>query len=505
MKKLVKLIRGKVRLKLFAVLIVVIAVFLAVINLISYPILMRSFTNGTHSSMAAIVNAVNSLVPDPGTYYIDLYALAKNNNMDIEITDADDFLIYTTVGTGSALSSERFSTSGSTASQYLSMQTSSEVDTYGLENLEAKKRLATNADYFVYSGELEQGDKIFVYYSVANVKSVVDLADKVYSIFSIIIIAVLGIIFFIVFSKFIKPVEEINDVTKDMARLNFDRKCDDYGEDEIGELGRSINVLSNTLDNTLDDLKDKNEQLEKDIELRRALDNKRKSFIGNVSHELKTPIAIISGYAQGLYDGISDDPEVIREYCGIINEESRKMNDLVLELLELSKLESKSTPFEPEYYCIGEQVSMLIDHLSLQFERSDITVTNLVPRELYCYAEKDKIETVLRNYLTNAISHCSGENVIELGARDFSETTEIYVYNSGENIKSEDISEIWDSFYRADKAHGRSENRFGLGLSIVKSVMEKHSCRCGVQNLDGGVKFTFEVPKDKSYYGEDLQ
>ena len=101
-------------------------------------------------------------------------------------------------------------------------------------------------------------------------------------------IITMSVIFYILVAKFTNPLVEMNDITKDMAALNFDRKCGNYGSDEIGELGNSINTLSTTLDSTLMDLKDKNEQLEKDIERRHALDNARKSFISNVSHELKT-------------------------------------------------------------------------------------------------------------------------------------------------------------------------------------------------------------------------
>jgi signal transduction histidine kinase len=422
--------------------------------------------------------------------------------MDIEIADMDNQIVYSTVGSGTALSSERFST-GSSVPQYSSMQTSNDSKTYGLRKFEIKRQPISNADFFVYSTSTGTGDSLHVYYSVANVRNVVETADRIYSLFSIVVVVVLTAVFFIIVSGFIKPVVEINDVTKGMARLNFERKCNDYGEDEIGELGKNINILSDTLSETLEDLKDKNGQLEKDIELRLALDNARKSFISNVSHELKTPIAIISGYAEGLYEGINEDPAIIKEYCGIINEESKKMNSLVLELLELSKLESKSAPFEPEMFCIGEDIASLIDHLSLQTERAGIKVINNVSSGLMCYAQRDKIEIVLKNYVTNAIAHCSGEKRIEISSRAFDNSVEISVTNTGENIADEDMGEIWNSFYRADKAHGRSENRFGLGLSIVKSIMENHGCHYGVENTEDGVKFTFEVAKDAAYYAEN--
>lgn len=497
MKRLLNLIKSKVRVRLFAVVLLILIFLLALINLGSYPILMRMFTGRTYRTLCNVADMIDSFIPDNGNYYIDLFTLAENNNVDIEIIDPGGYLTYTTTGGGSALSSDRFSPTAS-SSRYFKMQDTDSSGTYNYRNFEKKIKLATDADYFVYHDELNSGDTVYIFSPVADVEKVVETADSMYSVFSGIAIIIMAVAFFVTASRFIKPVVEINDVTKDMANLNFERKCNDYGSDEIGELGRSINTLSNTLDATLLDLKDKNEQLERDIELRLALDNARKSFISNVSHELKTPIAIISGYAEGLREGISDDPETIREYCGIINEECRKMNNLVLELLELSKLESRTEPFKPEYFNIGAAVASLLDHLSLQM--SGITVTNNIPAQLNCYAQQDKIEIVLKNYITNAISHCAGIKEIILDYVDLGNRYRFTVYNSGDGIAPDDIGEIWESFYRADKAHGRSENRFGLGLSIVKNIMINHGCEYGVRNAPGGVEFSFETAKNSGYY-----
>ena len=116
--------------------------------------------------------------------------------------------------------------------------------------------------------------------------------------------------------------------------------------------------------------------------------------------------------------------------------------------------------------------------------------------------EEDKIEIVLKNYVTNAVAHCEGEKLIEISYKDKGQFLEFSVFNTGKNIDEQDMPELWDSFYRADKAHGRSENRFGLGLSIVKSIMTNHNCKYGVANIEDGVVFTFEVSKDSEYYGK---
>ncbi len=502
-KDLSKIRFSRIKAKLFALIMSVLFLFLIMIGVFSTPILFRVFSHQTYNNLIDIANDIALCSSNSVTYYFDLHSIAVNNNVSFEILSPNDLLIYTSAKGSSAQSSEHFPSSTNYKSTYSQTEKSDNYDNIDDHlNFEIRKKIGTSVEYFVYHQELSSGEIVYIYSELADVATTADVAGRVFSSVSIIFIVILSLIIYIAISKFTKPLVEMNDVTKKMAALDFKERCGNYGKDEIGELGKSINILSTTLNATLVDLKDKNEQLEKDIERRHALDNARKSFISNVSHELKTPIAIISGYAEGLCEGISNDPEVIREYCQIINDESQKMNALVVELLELSKLESQTQTFEPAYFDLGEKITSLLNHLSLQFERNNITVINNIPSSLMCYAQEDKIEIVLKNYITNAVSHCTKERKIVIGSRDLGDTVEITVFNTGDNISAHDIPELWDSFYRADKAHGRSENRFGLGLSIVKSIMDSHKCNYGVANTENGVVFRFEVSKDSSYYDE---
>ena len=480
----------------------VLILFLIMIGVFSRPILFRVFSHQTYNNLIDIGNDIALCSPHSATYYFDLHSIAVNNNVSFEILSSSDLLVYTSAKGSSAQSSEHFPSSTNYKSTYSQTEKTDSYDNNidDHPNFEIRRKTGTSVEYFVYCCELASGEKAYIYSELADVAVTADVAGQVFSSVSIMFIIILSLIIYIAISKFTRPLVEMNDITKKMAALDFKERCGNYGKDEIGELGKSINILSTTLNTTLVDLKDKNKQLEKDIERRHALDNARKSFISNVSHELKTPIAIISGYAEGLCEGISSDPEVIKEYCQIINDESQKMNALVVELLELSKLESQAQSFEPAYFDLGEKISSLLNHLSLQLERNGITAINNVPASLRCYAQEDKIEIVLKNYITNAVSHCANEKQIVIGSRDLGNTVEITVFNTGDNIAENDLPELWDSFYRADKAHGRSENRFGLGLSIVKSIMETHKCNYGVANTENGVVFRFEVSKDSGYY-----
>ena len=491
---------SRIRIKLFAMITAVLVLFMALIAIFSVPLLFRVFSFHTYNTMNSAAEEINACDPGSATYFFDLYSIAGNYNIDIELIYPDGSVSYTSENGSTVYGSEHFSSGG--ANSLFSSLKPVDDRKYAIKsnNFGIMKQAISNTEYFVYNCPAVTGETLYVYSEVADVENIVEVSGNVYSFLSFLMILVMSLFFYLLVAKFTRPLVEMNDITKDMAALNFERKCDNYGKDEIGELGSSINTLSTTLDATLMDLKDKNSRLEKDIEKRHQLDNARKSFINNVSHELKTPIAIISGYAEGLCEGISDDPEVIKEYCQIINDESRKMNSLVVELLELSKLESGAQPFTPDYFNLGAKIQSLLSHLSILFEQNNISVCNEVPEKLMCYAQEDKIEIVLKNYITNAVSHCSGNKVITVSAREHDGFIEISIFNTGENIAENDLPELWDSFYRADKAHGRSENRFGLGLSIVKSIMTNHACKYGVENVSNGVIFTFEVSKDSGYY-----
>ena len=492
---------SRIRLKLFATIFSVLILFLILTSICSTPLLFRTFSYQTYRILSDTAEAIDACEPNSITYYFDLSSIANTNNVRFEIINFDGSVSYSSSNDGSAFSSEHFASSGSVSSEFSTMSKNNSYRySVKYDNFGIYKKQITNTDFFLLIHTLDSGETVYVYSEVADVEDVVLVAGRVYSFITGLMIVIMSAFFYLLVARFTKPLVEMNNITKDMAALDFRRKCGNYGKDEIGELGMSINTLSNTLDATLIDLKDKNGQLEKDIERRHALDKARKSFINNVSHELKTPIAIISGYAEGLCEGISNDPEVIKEYCQIINDESKKMNELVVELLELSKLESGAQPFTPDYFNLGAKISSLLNHLSLLFEQNSITVINSVPADLICYAQEDKIEIVLKNYITNAASHCSGKKEIEIFMNEHDGFIQIGVFNTGEHIAESDFPELWDSFYRADKAHGRSENRFGLGLSIVKSIMANHNCKYGVANIENGVVFTFEVSKDSEYY-----
>ena len=263
-----------------------------------------------------------------------------------------------------------------------------------------------------------------------------------------------------------RPIKKMQETTGKMAALDFSEKLEVNSADEIGQLAGSINILSNTLDVTLADLQDKNTRLRNEIEAERRLDKMRKGFVANVSHELKTPISIISGYAEGLKLDIGDKTRR-EQYADVLIDESGRMNDMVLSLLELSRMESGQMPLDPQIYNLSEQLEETAARMIAK--AGDVEISTEIPKDIYVCADMVNVDKSLNNYLSNAISHLREGGKIVLSAESEGDEVRVSVYNDGEAIPPEEMERIWESFYRVDSSHKRESDRVGLGLSIVKN------------------------------------
>lgn len=316
------------------------------------------------------------------------------------------------------------------------------------------------------------------------------IANEFITIISIVCFIISIFWVFIFARKFSKPIANMNEITKDMAELNFERRLDTQSNDEIGQLAVSINNLSSSLSSALSDLRTTNAKLKDEIELERQLDAMRRGFVANVSHELKTPISIISGYAEGLKLDIN--PKSRESYCDIIIEESQRMNKLVLSILELSRYESGQIPLNKQSFDIALLSS---DMLTRILKNKNISSENKIPENTLCFADEVQIEQVLKSLLENAVAHTNEGGNIRIESAQKDKKLRISVFNTGENIPDELMPQIWQSFFRGDTSHKRDSSRFGLGLSIVAAVMKLHNTNCGVYNTENGVCFWFEVEK----------
>ena len=251
--------------------------------------------------------------------------------------------------------------------------------------------------------------------------------------------------------------------------------------------------MSDQLEKTISELKTANNQLQQDIEQKEKLENMRNEFLGNVSHELKTPIALIQGYAEGLKEGINDDPESMDFYCDVIIDEAGKMNRMVKNLLTLNQLEFGTDEVEFERFDIVKLVKGVIASCDILIQQVNANVDFIADEMAYVWADEFKTEQVVRNYLTNAIHHVGNEKRIEVKIVSIDGKVRVSVFNSGKPIPEEDVPKLWDKFYKVDKAHTREYGGNGIGLSIVKAIMESFHQGYGVKNYDNGVEFWFEL------------
>ena len=233
--------------------------------------------------------------------------------------------------------------------------------------------------------------------------------------------------------------------------------------------------------------------MEKDVEEKSKLNEMRSQFISDISHELKTPIALIQGYAEGLVDGILTDEESKKYYCEVILDEANKMSNLTKDLLDLSRLEYGNNELRLEIFSITDLVASTFKKNELLFNEKNVKCEFTFDKDIKVKADINRIEQVLTNYISNALKHVCNTNIIRCSIVEYEEKVRISVYNSGKNIPEEDLPRLWTRFYKADSSRNRTNGGTGLGLSLVKAIMLQHKNKFGVTNIKDGVEFWFEL------------
>ncbi len=292
-----------------------------------------------------------------------------------------------------------------------------------------------------------------------------------------------------------KKVSEISAIAENMTNLDFSKRYLGDDDDDIGKLGVSINKMSEHLEVTI-------EELRQEIAHAKELEEMRKNLLVNVSHELKTPLAIIQGYAEGLREGVMEDESSRDFYCEVIEDESRHMTRLVGELLSVSRIEAGGTLPTPEPFMIDELIESLVTKVGVEVEKRGVELI-FEPTETEIYADESMTEQVVYNYISNAIDHTADGGVVKITSEIVENMLRVSVFNEGQQIPREEHSKIWQSFYKIDKARTRAFGGTGIGLSIVKAVMEAQHTKYGVENVEGGVTFWFEAELAKEGEADD--
>ncbi len=439
----------------------------------------------TYNSCNALFQGENSSAFDNG----DLFGQISNpQDAVVMIVDSDEGKLYTSINDeGQMMESMR--------SLLRSIQSEDNEARFqkGQYIIRKNHDTITNADYYDLIGRLDNGYDVLLRTPIARVESVMKVMTRLF-VYVCIGLLVFGSMFILLFSNiFTAPIKRMSKAATRMAQLDFDVRIPVRSNDEIGELGSSMNEMSEKLEQTISELKAANLELERDIEERKKIDDMRKEFLSHVSHELKTPIALIQGYAEGLKDNLFDDAESREFYTDVIIDESHKMNTMVKRLLTLNEIEFGDSKLNIERFELVGFINSIIASTKILAEDKNTKIIFEETEPVYVWADEYMIEEVFTNYLTNAIHYVRQDGEIRVGIKHLGKNVRVWVYNQGDHIADEDIGRVFEKFYKADKARTREYGGNGIGLSIVAATMEAHGKDYGVENVADGVLFFFDL------------
>ncbi len=483
-----------VRVKLFLMLSLVILLIILFLILVNNFVFGQFYLYSKTNDLKEVYKVINNYYNNPTDIDInsELEKLAIKNNFDILIKDDDNINVFTsnkdflsTFGEMNAM------TNAINAGELIE-----ENDKFIIRRLKDKK---TGVSYILLSAKLDNDYLLYIRIPVSSIEESVKISNNFLYLIAGFTILISAVIVTFVSRKFTDPILELNTIAKNMANLDFSHKYRiTEADDEINNLGKSINLMSDKLESTIKQLRRTNIELEKDIEEKSKIDEMRKSFISDVSHELKTPIALIQGYSEGLLENVNTDDESRKFYAEVILDETNKMDKLVKQLLELMKLEYGKREFSDKEFNIVELEKEVIRKSKVMLEEKQVDVELKSPEEISVIADDFYIEQVITNYLTNAIKHVEEvdgkksiiiENVVNVEKNK----VRIKVFNTGVNIKEEDLTRIWNRFYKVDESRNRADGGTGIGLSFVKAIMSNYKNDYGVINKENGVEFYFEL------------
>ena len=488
----IKLKFKSVRFKLFFTMCVVILVIILSLVLINSIVLENFYIYSKTATIKQVYQKVNDYYNTENTNVdleTELKKIAYKNNFDILIKTDTNLIIFT--------SDREF-----LSSTYI-LKDINEIKSKSIEENETKINVkvttdeVNNVSYMFLTGILDNGYVLYIRMPISPIEESVKISNTVLLMIGGITLVVAGIIASFISRKFTNPILQLNDIANKMSKLDFSKKYRITDtEDEINELGRSINTMSDKLESTIKELQKNNIELEKDIEEKSKIDEMRKQFISDVSHELKTPIALIQGYAEGLIENVNSDEESRKFYAEVILDETNKMDKLVKQLLELMKLEYGKREFDNEKFNINEIINEVLRKCSVMINEKNIKVYFENKEPIYVYADEFYMDQIITNYLTNAIKHAEEvekETKIEIKVEKVSNKIRVSVFNTGENIPEEDLQRIWGRFYKLDSSRNRQDGGSGIGLALVKAIMNNYQNEYGVENKKNGVEFYFDM------------
>ena len=491
----IKEVLSSVKVKLFLTLsttVLLIILFLIIVNNFA---LEKFYLYKKQNTLKSVYESLNDYYKTPGQdndLQTELEKLSIKNNFDILIKDNNGINLYTT--------NKNFSTVIGSINDILDkLQSGKELESNDNFTIKKQRDSKNGLSYMMLSGKLENGYFLYIRIPLNSIQDSVSISNNFLLMMAGFTILIASIMVTIVSRKFTEPILELNNIAKKMSNLDFSQKYKvTNARDEINDLGRSINTMSDKLERTIKQLRSSNIELERDIEEKSKIDEMRKTFISDVSHELKTPIALIQGYSEGLLENVNNDEESRKFYAEVILDETNKMDKLVKQLLELMKLEYGKREFNNKEFNIVELEKEVIRKTNVMIEEKQAEIKFDENEDIRVFADDFYIEQVLTNYLTNAIKNVKemyGEKYIKISNKINKEEQKvcIKVFNTGKQISEENLNRIWNRFYKADESRHREDGGTGIGLAFVKAIMSNYDNKYGVKNLENGVEFYFEL------------
>ncbi len=490
-----KSIRIKLFLTLCIVVVIIIAFLIITNNFVLESFYLYSKTKNLNSIYERINNYYIQNQTDSTQIRLELEKAAINNNFDILIQGENDISIFST-NRDFISSIEDLNSINNIILKNKQKNIVYKNDKVLIRKFEDKNNGIT---FMMFCAKLDNGYNLYIRMPFASIRESVNISNNFLYLIGGFTILIGGIVVSFISRRFTSPILELNAIANKMSKLDFSHKyrVTDI-DDEINNLGKSINTMSDKLERTIKRLRETNIELEKDIEEKSKIDEMRKQFISDVSHELKTPIALIQGYSEGLIENVNTDEENRKFYAEVILDEANKMDKLVKQLLELMKLEYGKREFNNKKFDICELINEVIRKSKVMIEEKNILVKFNNQKNIFVYADDFYIEQVITNYFTNALKHVQErdkEKIIQIDIFPNIEknTVRISIFNTGNQIPEENLVRIWNRFYKIDESRTRQDGGTGIGLSLVKAIMNNYKKEYGVINKENGVEFYFDL------------